>query len=43
MDKKEKISINNQTYAYMNQKTNSNLCMNLKSDAKVRGLSIGSK
>ena len=35
MDKKEKISNNNQTYANMNQKTNSNLCMNLKSDAKV--------
>ena len=43
MDKKEKISINNQTYANMNQKTNSNLCMNLKSDAKVRRFSIASK
>jgi len=27
---KKKITNNNQTYAYMNQKTNSNLCMNLK-------------
>ena len=34
---KKKITNNNQTYANMNQKTNSNLCMNLKSDAKVRG------
>ena len=33
---KKKITNNNQTYANMNQKTNSNLCMNLKSDAKVR-------
>ena len=41
--KKKKITNNNQTYANMNQKTNSNLCMNLKSDAKVRGFSIGSK
>ena len=32
---KKKITNNNQTYANMNQKTNSNLCMNLKSDAKV--------
>ena len=40
---KKKITNNNQTYANMNQKTNSNLCMNLKSDAKVRGFSIGSK
>ena len=29
---KKKITNNNQTYAYMNQKTNSNLCMNLKCD-----------
>ena len=43
MDKKEKISINNQTYANMNQKTNSNLCMNLKSGAKVRGFPVDSK
>ena len=35
---KKKITNNNQTYANMNQKTNSNLCMNLKSDAKVRFL-----
>ena len=42
MDKKEKISNNNQTYANMNQKTNSNLCMNLKSDAKVRGFPVDS-
>jgi hypothetical protein len=40
---KKKITNNNQTYANMNQKTNSNLCMNLKSDAKVRGFSIDSK
>ena len=41
--KKKKNSINNQTYANMNQKTNSNLCMNLKSDAKVRGFPVDSK
>ena len=40
---KKKITNNNQTYANMNQKTNSNLCMNLKSDAKVRGFSVDSK
>ena len=40
---KKKITNNNQTYANMNQKTNSNLCMNLKSDAKVGGFSLDSK
>ena len=40
---KKKITNNNQTYANMNQKTNSNLCMNLKSDAKVRGFLVDSK
>ena len=40
---KKKITNNNQTYANMNQKTNSNLCMNLKSDAKVKGFSVDSK
>ena len=41
--KKRKSLTITKTYANMNQKTNSNLCMNLKSDAKVGGFSLDSK